>query len=94
MAKSQYGDALRPDPLAILRMATSNVAAVLGKDRSGSLEKGQPATFVVLDFHKPHLRSTRHIPASVVTRVTPEDVLGTYRMGNPLYKSADLNPST
>jgi cytosine/adenosine deaminase-related metal-dependent hydrolase len=94
MAKSQYGDALRPDPLAILRMATSNVAAVLGKDRSGCLEKGQPATFVVLDFHKPHLRSTQHIPASVVTRVTPEDVLGTYRMGNPLYRSADLNPST
>jgi cytosine/adenosine deaminase-related metal-dependent hydrolase len=94
MAKSQFGDALRPDPLAILRMATSNVAAVLGKDRSGSLEKGQPATFVVLDFHKPHLRSTQHIPASVVTRVTPEDVLGTYRMGNPLYKSAELSPST
>ncbi|HZZ20225.1 MAG TPA: amidohydrolase family protein [Opitutaceae bacterium] len=93
LAKSQYGDALRPDPLAILRMATSNVAAVLGKDRCGALEKGLPATFVVLDFHKPHLRSTQHIPASIVTRVTPEDVIGTYRMGNPLYKAAELNPS-
>jgi cytosine/adenosine deaminase-related metal-dependent hydrolase len=85
LAKSQYGDAVRPDPLAILRMATSNISGVLGKDRSGSLEKGFPATFVVLDFHRPHLKASQHIPASIVSRVTPEDVLGTFRMGNPLY---------
>ena len=90
LAKSQYGDAIRPDPLAILRMATSNIGAVLGKERVGYLEKGLPATFVVLDFHKPHLRATKHLPASVLTRVTPEDVLGTFRMGSPLYQSADL----
>ncbi len=90
LAKSQFGDAVRPDPLAILRMATSNIRAVLGKDRGGRLERGLPATFVVLDFHKPHLRATQHIPASVVTRVTPEDVLGTFRMGNPLYRSGDF----
>jgi len=41
----------------------------------------------VLDFHRPHLRATRHIPASVVTRVTPEDVLATYRAGMPLYQA-------
>jgi cytosine/adenosine deaminase-related metal-dependent hydrolase len=81
LAKSQYGDALRPDPLAILRMATSNIRGVLGKDPVRLLEKGRPATFVVLDFHQPHLRATQHIPASVVTRVTPEDVLGTFRNG-------------
>jgi hypothetical protein len=39
----------------------------------------------VLNFHQPHLRATRHIPASIVTRVTPEDVLATYRLGRPLY---------
>jgi cytosine/adenosine deaminase-related metal-dependent hydrolase len=87
LAKSQYGDALRPDPLAILRMATSNVRGVLGEDRCGFLEKGRAATFVVLDFKKPHLRATQHIPASVVTRVTPEDVLGTFRNGSALYLS-------
>jgi len=87
LAKSQYGDAVRPDPLAILRMATSNVRAVLGGDRTGSLERGGPATFVVLDFHAPHLRATQHIPASIVTRVTPEDVLGTFRRGDILYRS-------
>jgi 5-methylthioadenosine/S-adenosylhomocysteine deaminase len=87
LAKSQFGDALRPDPLAILRMATSNIRGVLGDDRCGFLEKGRAATFVVLDFDKPHLRATQHIPASVVTRVTPEDVLGTFRNGNPLYQS-------
>jgi 5-methylthioadenosine/S-adenosylhomocysteine deaminase len=88
LAKSQYGNAVGPDPLAILRMATSNIRALLGGDHHGRLEAGLPATFVVLDFHQPHLRSTRHIPASVVTRVTPEDVLATYRMGRPLYESA------
>jgi cytosine/adenosine deaminase-related metal-dependent hydrolase len=88
LAKSQFGDAVNPDPLAILRMATSNVRAVLGGYHPGRLEAGLPATFVVLDFHKPHLRSTRHIPASVVTRVTPEDILATYLMGRPLYEAA------
>jgi 5-methylthioadenosine/S-adenosylhomocysteine deaminase len=85
LAKSQFGDAVHPDPLVILRMATSNIRAVLGSGHPGSLEAGLPATFVVLDFHQPHLRATRHIPASIVTRVTPEDVLATYRMGRPLY---------
>jgi cytosine/adenosine deaminase-related metal-dependent hydrolase len=93
LAKSQFGDALRPDPLAILRMATSNIRGVLGDERCGSLEKGGPASFVVLDFSRPHLRATQHIPASVVTRVTPEDVLGTFRNGRALYQSADF-PST
>jgi cytosine/adenosine deaminase-related metal-dependent hydrolase len=92
-AKSQFGDAVRPDPLAILKMATSNIEAVLGKERCGRLEKGLPATFVALDFHKPHLRASQHIPASVVTRVTPEDVLGTFRMGRALYACQEF-PST
>ena len=87
LAKSQFGDAVRPDPLGILRMATSNVRTVLGSDHPGCLEAGLPATFVVLDFTRPHLRSTQHIPASIVTRVTPEDVLATFLGGRPLYEA-------
>ncbi len=87
LAKSQFADAVRPDPLAILRMATSNIGAVLGADHPGYLDAGLPATFVVLDFHQPHLRATRHVPASVVSRATPEDVLATYRLGRALYSS-------
>lgn len=86
VAKSQYADAIRPDPRAILRMATSNVRAALGGDHYGCLEVGLPATFAVLDFHQAHLRATRHLPASVVSRVTPEDVLATYRLGRPIYE--------
>lgn len=93
LAKSQYGDALRPDPLAILRMATSNIRAALGPAHPGCLEKGLPATFAVLDFRQPHLRSTRHLPASIVTRVTPDDVLATYRHGRELYRRQDFFPS-
>jgi cytosine/adenosine deaminase-related metal-dependent hydrolase len=93
LAKSQYGDALRPDPRAILKMATTNIRGVLGPSHPGCLAEGLPATFVVLDFHRPHLRSTRHIPASVVTRVTPEDVLATYRLGSPLYEAEGFGAS-
>jgi cytosine/adenosine deaminase-related metal-dependent hydrolase len=92
LAKSQFGDAVRPDPLAILRMATVNAGAVLGGEHPGRLEAGLPATFAVLDFHQPHLRATRHIPASIVTRVTPEDVLATFRLGRPLYEAAGFAP--
>ena len=88
LAKSQYGDGVRPDPRAILKMATANIRPALGGDHHGCLEVGLPASFVVLDFHQPHLRATRHLPASVVTRVTPEDVLATFRLGRPLYEDA------
>lgn len=91
LAKSQFGDALSPDPAVILKMATSNIRPVLGGDHHGALEVGLPATFVVLDFTKPHLRHSRHVVASVVTRVTPDDVLATYRHGRPLYRSADFS---
>ena len=87
LAKSQFADAVRPDPLAVLRMATSNISAVLGPGTPGFIEAGLPATFVVLDFHQPHLMASQHIPASIVTRVTPEDVLATFREGRPLYES-------
>jgi cytosine/adenosine deaminase-related metal-dependent hydrolase len=85
LAKSQYGDAIRPDPTAILRMATANVEPLGLPGAVGHLAVGAPASFVVLDFEQPHLRSSRHLPASVVTRVTPEDVLATYRAGHALF---------
>ena len=91
VAKSQFADALAPDPTAILKMATSNIRAVLGGDHHGALEVGLPATFVVLDFTQGHLRHTRHLTASIVTRVTPDDVLATYRHGRALYQAATFN---
>jgi cytosine/adenosine deaminase-related metal-dependent hydrolase len=90
VAKSQFADVLRPEPLDILRMATSNVPASFGPERRGFLDQGLPASFVVLNFRQPHLQHTRHIPASIVTRVTPEDVLATYRLGRPLYRAPEF----
>lgn len=86
LAKSQSADAVSPDPAAILKTATTNAHALLGGDHHGRLERGLPADFVVLDFHQPHLRHTRHIVASVVTRVSPADVLATYRHGRELWR--------
>lgn len=86
VAKSQFANAIDPDPAAILKLATSNVRGVLGGDVYGWLETGLPADFVVLDFNQPHLRASRHVTASVLTRVTPEDVLATYRQGRALWR--------
>jgi cytosine/adenosine deaminase-related metal-dependent hydrolase len=86
LAKSQWADAVHPDPRAILRMATSNIRAALGGEHYGYLDTGLPATFVALDFRQPHLCASRHLLASIVTRVTPEDVLATFRLGRPLYE--------
>ncbi len=87
LAKSQFGDAVGPDPRLILKMATSNISGLLGGDYPGCLDVGYPATFTVLDFHQPHLRASRHIPASIVSRVTPEDVLATFRLGEPIFEA-------
>jgi 5-methylthioadenosine/S-adenosylhomocysteine deaminase len=86
IARSQFANASDPDPSAVLKLATSNVRGLLGPDVYGWLEQGLPADFVVLDFHQPHLRASKHVVASVLTRVTPEDVLVTYRQGRVLWR--------
>ncbi len=88
VAKSQFGDARRPHPKDLLKMVTSNVRHFLGGDTYGYLEAGLPADFVVLDFFKPHLRASRHLLASVVTRVTPANVLATVHQGRILYQNS------
>jgi len=87
LAKSQFGDAIQPDPATILKLATSNIRSVLGGDHYGYLQPGLPASFAVLNFRQPHLRASRNLTASVVTRVTPEDVLATFREGRELWKA-------
>lgn len=86
LAKSQGGDPCYPDPYSILRMATSNIEGVLSTDHGGRLEEGERANFVVLNFHQTHLKRSRHLGASILTRVTPEDVLATYYCGRALYE--------
>ena len=85
VAKSQFRDAVRPDPAQILCMATSNICGVIDGDTVGYLAPGKPADFVVLDFQQLHLRASQHVTASVVSRVTPNDVLATVRQGNVLF---------
>ncbi|MGB3788079.1 MAG: amidohydrolase family protein [Phormidesmis sp.] len=90
IAKSQFGDAVQPHPADILRMITSNLQSVIDDEVYGYLAPGLPADFVVLNFHQPHLRASRHLVASAVTRVTPADILGTFRQGKALYAAPDL----
>lgn len=86
LAKSQYGDAISPEPVEILKMATVNAGKVLGDRFPGYLAEGLPANLCVLDFRAPHLRHTRHLIASIVSRITPAEVLLTMRAGQPLYR--------
>ncbi|MEM9160412.1 MAG: amidohydrolase family protein [Verrucomicrobiota bacterium] len=85
LCKSQYGDALRPDPGSILKMATSNAGKFLGGDYLGYLDEGLPASFVAWDFTAPHLRASKHAVASLVSRVTPAECLLTLRLGKTLF---------
>jgi 5-methylthioadenosine/S-adenosylhomocysteine deaminase len=87
VARSQSGDPRVPAPKDVLAMTTRNIRAVLGGDHYGYLEKGLPATFVILDFRAPHLRHTRHLLASIVGRLSPADVVATYRAGRPLWQN-------
>jgi cytosine/adenosine deaminase-related metal-dependent hydrolase len=87
VAKSQFGNAIQPDPTTVLKMVTSNIRSVLGGDTYGAIASGLPADLVVLDFTKPHLRASQNVLASIVTRVTPDDVLTTLRQGRTLYQS-------
>lgn len=84
ICKSQYGDTLKPEPVEILKMATSNIGKFFDKRYCGYLEEGLPADFVLIDFSKPHLFHSRHIIASIVTRITPNDVIETFIEGRPL----------
>ena len=87
LAKSQFGNATDPEPGTILRMATANVGRTRwGEAYPGIIAEGLPAHLVVLDFDAPHLRHSCHITASILTRVTPEDVRQTLRSGACIYE--------
>ncbi len=92
LARQQSEGETGPDPLTILRMATSNLRPVLGGPCHGCLDTGLPADFVVLNFRHPHLRATRNLIASLVSRVTPDDIIATYRQGEPLWRLPEFNP--
>ncbi len=79
VAKSQYGNAIDPDPRRILQMATSNVARLPGFGNTGCLEVGKAADLVMVDFSASHLCRSQHLAASLLTRVTPEDIKAVFR---------------
>ena len=92
LARAQSGPDAPVDPLAILRMATCNIHAALRGHYHGRLEAGLPADFAVLNFTSPHLRATRNLVAAIVSRLTPEDVLATYRGGEPIWRTPQFEP--
>jgi cytosine/adenosine deaminase-related metal-dependent hydrolase len=90
VARSQYGDAHNPHPSDILRMTTANAGALLGSRHEGVLKIGASASFCVIDFNAPHLRASKHIVASLITRVTPADVISTHRKGMVVFERSGV----
>jgi len=93
VARSQFADPRFPDPAAILKMATSNAGIAFGDRFPGQIAEGLPANLCVLDFHAPHLRHTRNLLASIVTRTTPTEVLMTLHHGKVLHRHPGFDPS-
>lgn len=86
LLRSQFGDPRYPDPAEVLKMTTVNLAKIFPGRSTGILEEGGEATFCLVDFRAPHLRNSRHILGSLVSRVSREDVVCTVRKGNLLYE--------
>ena len=93
VARSQAGESRphAPSPCDLLRMVTSNIRPLLGGDHYGTLAVGLPASFVVLDFTAPHLRHTRNLLTSIVSRVGMSEVLATVHRGEELWRSPQLS---
>lgn len=86
LACSQAGPEQKPAPADILKMATSNFRKTRWGDRfPGELSVGGPATFVEVDLSGPHLQTSRHPTASLITRMTLRDLRHTVLEGRVLY---------
>lgn len=87
LARSQGGEGWRPNPVDILKMATVNFGRTRwGKEFPGTLSPGGVATFTVIDLQAPHLRHSRNLTASIITRTSPGDIRQTVRAGEILYQ--------
>ncbi len=89
LARSQAGEdhPALPDPVTLLKMVTSNIRPVLGADHYGYLDQDLPASFVVVDLGAPHLRPTRNLLTTLISRVGTADILATFRAGRELWRS-------
>jgi 5-methylthioadenosine/S-adenosylhomocysteine deaminase len=94
LVRSQAGEdrPAQPAPLDLLKMVTTHPARLLGGDHHGYIAEGLPASFVALDFSAAHLRSTHHLPATLIGRVGSADVLATYREGRSLWQAPGFAP--
>jgi 5-methylthioadenosine/S-adenosylhomocysteine deaminase len=71
----EINDPLALPALDVLRMASQGGAkAVMQEKEIGKLEVGYKADIILLDINKPHLSPTAHLPKTIVTAASPDDV--------------------
>jgi cytosine/adenosine deaminase-related metal-dependent hydrolase len=87
LARSQARDPLQPDPTHILRAA---VTPCDPREPLHGLVVGGPAALFLADFSRGALRRSQHLVASLVGRLTPADVLGTFSQGRVLHADPRL----
>ena len=77
------------DPVAVLQMATTRAAQILGVSNTAVIEEGREADLLVLRMDV-NMQDARNIHAAVVKRADPQNVSLVVRGGREVYSEADL----
>jgi 5-methylthioadenosine/S-adenosylhomocysteine deaminase len=74
----------------VLRMASHNGFVSQGRENSGSIEVGNDADLILLDFDKAHLIPVHHVDSSLCYSARGSDVYLTMVNGNILYENGSF----
>jgi 5-methylthioadenosine/S-adenosylhomocysteine deaminase len=90
LQKHDTGDATVMPAMQVLRLATQCGARALGFDKSGTLEVGADADFILMDMDKPHFVPRHDLAANVVHAARGSDVSYVIVNGQLLLRKGEL----
>ncbi len=91
LASASTGDAGKVTPFDVLRMATCEGAAALGRaDECGTLEVGKDADLILLNTKKPHLTPLNNIYSALVYSAKSSDVDTVFCKGRTLMEHREI----
>ncbi|MCG3174206.1 MAG: 5-methylthioadenosine/S-adenosylhomocysteine deaminase [Myxococcota bacterium] len=91
VAKAADEDPEALPAMDVLRMATIEAARALHMDsRTGSLEPGKRADFIVVDIHRPHLQPFTNVFSHLAYSARGSDVSFTFVNGRRLYERGEF----
>lgn len=90
LQKGVRGDPTAADGQTVLRMAGVNGAAAQGRPDCGSIQVGNRADLVVVDFKRPHLQPVHDPVANLLYSARSTDIVMTMVDGRILYKDGEF----